>query len=306
MDAQLVLRAHGGSMRAGQLRRYVSKRRLQRAVAAGTVVYEPRGVYSFPGAERRRVLATTLRGVQSHETAAVHWGLALVREPTGVHISIPQKAQRNRVPHEVRLHYRDLSKDEMRDQATSPLRTVVDCLRDLSLEEALAVGDSALRIGMISADALRGAASRLRGPGSARVRTRVECLDGRAANAFESACRAILIEAGIAGFEPQLEIRSEGRLLARVDLGHRSLRIVIECESFAHHGDRQALRRDCRRYTALASLGWSVLRFSWEDVMFDPTWVATAVRLTIARVDRPAIAVQQPTAGVTKQDDRAA
>jgi very-short-patch-repair endonuclease len=49
--------------------------------------------------------------------------------------------------------------------------------------------------------------------------------------------------------------------------------MVLEAESFEWHGDRAALRRDARRYNAMVVDGWLVLRFSWEDVMFQPEYV---------------------------------
>jgi len=51
------------------------------------------------------------------------------------------------------------------------------------------------------------------------------------------------------------------------------LRIVIEADSFAFHGVREQLRKDCWRYDELVSRGWVVLRFAWEQVMFAPEWV---------------------------------
>jgi very-short-patch-repair endonuclease len=64
------------------------------------------------------------------------------------------------------------------------------------------------------------------------------------------------------------------------------LRIALEADSFAHHGTRSALIRDCRRHTNLTIRGWRLIRFSWEDVMFDPDWVIATVRRA---VDAPAI-----------------
>jgi hypothetical protein len=46
------------------------------------------------------------------------------------------------------------------DGVTDPVRTVIDCARDLPFDEALAVADSALRSGKVGPDALRQAAAR--------------------------------------------------------------------------------------------------------------------------------------------------
>lgn len=41
------------------------------------------------------------------------------------------------------------------------------------------------------------------------------------------------------------------------------------------------LVKDCRRGVNLTLRGWRVLRFSWEDVMYDQEWVVEVVRMGI-------------------------
>lgn len=180
------------------------------------------------------------------------------------------------------LHFRDYPPGSLEEDVTTPLETVIDCLRDASLPVGLSVGDSALGSGLVRREQLEARADALRGPGSAVVRRRLALLDGRAANAFESCARAILIEAGITGFEPQLTIRHRGQWVGRVDLANRALRIVIECDGFETHGGRGAFVKDLVRFTELVSAGWLPLRFTWEQVMFRPDWVLERVLDTIA------------------------
>ena len=164
---------------------------------------------------------------------------------------------------------------------TTPLRTVVDCLRDESLRVALSAGDSALRDGLVTHAELKAAVHALSGKGAALARSRVVLLDAGAANAFESCARAILVEAGLTGFESQVTIRDKDGWIGRVDLANRTLRIVIECEGFESHGGRAAFVRDLVRFTSLVSAGWRPLRFTWEQVMFHPEWVGRRVRATV-------------------------
>jgi very-short-patch-repair endonuclease len=93
-----------------------------------------------------------------------------------------------------------------------------------------------------------------------------------AANAFESAMRAIRNTVPGLHVEPQVVISSP-TCWARPDLVDRDRRIVVECESFEWHAVREGFRKDVRRYTLLVAEGWTVLRFIWEDVMFRPGWV---------------------------------
>jgi very-short-patch-repair endonuclease len=89
--------------------------------------------------------------------------------------------------------------------------------------------------------------------------------------------RALLIDAGITGFEPQVLI-TDGDFEARVDLADVQRRLVIEADGFEFHGTRKALVRDCRRHVGLAVLGWTSLRFSWEDIVGDGGYVVDSVR----------------------------
>jgi very-short-patch-repair endonuclease len=66
-------------------------------------------------------------------------------------------------------------------------------------------------------------------------------------------------------------------LYAVVDLGSEELQLAVEADGFEHHGTRQGLRKDCRRHTELSVFGWSSLRFTFEDVMYEPAWVRWAL-----------------------------
>jgi very-short-patch-repair endonuclease len=282
-----VLRAHGGAARWSQLDGRVSRRALQQAASAGDVVVD-RGTYYLPEADYVTRVARRLKGIRSHRSAAEHWQLAL--PPRGEDprhdIAIPPNAAPANVPSDVTLHYLELLEEDIEGDVLTPLATAAYCLRDLSTRDALSVGDSSLRSGQVQLCALRTRVAALRNRGAARARSRLDLLDGRSANAFESCCRVLLIEAGITGFEPQVTIRHNGFWIGRVDLAHRQLRIVIECDGFETHGTIEAMTKDCTRHTCLVSAGWLPLRFTWHQVMFQPLWVIAQVRDTIAAAQR--------------------
>lgn len=210
-----ALRALGGTARWKELRGHVSWRAVKHAKSVGEVVRDG-DAYSLVGTARDRVVARQLRGVRSHLTAAAHHGFALPpAETPAVHITVARHARRRSVPDDVALHYRDHLPCDLDDDVTGPLATVIDCLRDEPLRAALCVGDSALETGRVALAELTARAAGLRGPRSAQVRRRVKLLDPGAANAFESSCRAILLLAGIVGFETQVTIRHLGQGRAR-------------------------------------------------------------------------------------------
>ena len=98
--------------------------------------------------------------------------------------------------------------------------------------------------------------------------------DGRAANPFESCARAIAYD--VHGLDVRAQVWIAG--VGRVDLVDLELGIVVECESFEFHSDARSLKRDVRRYTACARRGLIVVRFTWDEVMFDPDYCRQALR----------------------------
>ena len=67
-----------------------------------------------------------------------------------------------------------------------------------------------------------------------------------------------------------------------VDFLWRNQRVVVEVDGFATHGTRQAFQRDRRRDQTLRLAGWSVVRFTWDDVTKEPRHVMEVVRATLA------------------------
>lgn len=277
MDPVVALLALGGAARAGQLRRVVRRRSLAAAVSDGRVSREGKA-YRLVQTDDSLVAARALHGVRSHRSAAQHHGFALPPGPETHDVLVPPGSKRARVPGSVRLHWGPTTEAEREAGVTSPLHTVVMCLRDLPLRDALSVGDSALRSGTVEHVALGDAVQVLRGPGSAIARRRFALLDARAENAFESSARAILLAAGIVGFQPQVSIRHGITWIGRVDLADRARRIVVECDGFEFHRDRAAFTKDLRRFTLLVAAGWRPLRFTWPQVMYDPAWVLARVQ----------------------------
>jgi very-short-patch-repair endonuclease len=159
-------------------------------------------------------------------------------------------------------------------------RTLVDCLREGAWDESLAVADSALRHGF-PPDRLKVLAREAQGPGSRQVRRAAREARAGAANPFESVLRAIALDVTGLSVRPQVPIRGRW-FLGRPDLVDEDLRIVLEADSFEWHGTRSALRADARRYNAFVINGWLVLRFAWEDVMFDAPYIRSILEGAVA------------------------
>ncbi|MCY7395559.1 MAG: endonuclease domain-containing protein [Nocardioides sp.] len=289
VSVSVVLTLLGGVATRSQLIAATSRAEVDQAVAAGEVVMLARGRCALPQADTSLALAHELSAVLSHRHAAVHWGWAVkvLPEPPDItvarnrHLSDAQVAR-------VRVHRAMLSGDDVTDGVTSRDRTLVDCLRNLPLDQALAIADSALRDGF-SHRRLAALARDTRGPGAAQVRHVAGLACVEAANPFESVLRAIALAVGGLSVRPQVPIYDPD-FLGRPDLVDEDLRIVLEADSFEWHGGRAVLARDARRYHALVVSGWLVLRFSWEDVMHRPQLVRETLVAAVARRTKAACA----------------
>jgi very-short-patch-repair endonuclease len=220
--------------------------------------------------------------VLSLTSAALHHGWPVKTVPDEPHITV---RRRRKIPPEkrcsVKLHYYDLLPEDIADGiATSKELTLLQCLRQLPFDDALAVADSALRDGEQAM--LRRVSRSARGPRSPQVRRVAEAARSEAANPFESVLRAIALDVRGLNVEPQQLVTSTTPWV-RPDLVDRDLKIAIEADSFEWHGGREALTRDARRYNLLVADGWLVLRFAWEQVMFDPAYVHGVLAAVVQR-----------------------
>ncbi len=237
------------------------------AVNDGRVIGLRRGAYAAPGADAALTEAVRLGGVLSCTSAARALGLPVLVD-RGVHVTVPRTwghASRPRV----RVHRRDLRPDEQLDLCTTPLRTVLDCARELPLREAAVVGDAALRAGL-TLEHLELEAGRASGQGAARLRRAVAALDGRAESPLETCLR--LLPVAVGRVEPQVWIDGVGRVDFVVDGW-----LVVEADGFEHHSTRQHYREDRRRSNGLVMRGYRLLRFTYEDVMHRPDYVVETV-----------------------------
>lgn len=272
--ATAALERLGGIADTRALLRLTTRRQLRRAVRRGRVLHASRGRFVLPSAHEAHRAAAELAGVVSLRSAAAHHGWGLKEQPPMPEITVRTSRKLAADRREgVRILWSNLEPDDVRHGVTTPLRTVIDCARHLPFDEALAIVDAALRSGLVTRDDLRWAI--VRGAGAGAVRRVFEHADGRAANPFESVLRALCIEAGL-DVEPQVPL-DLGTGVIQPDLLNRPLRLVIEADSWTYHARRKAHRRDCVRYNLLVIRGWRVLRFTWEQVMHQQSYVRWAL-----------------------------
>jgi very-short-patch-repair endonuclease len=276
-----MLARRGGWATLSELLQVSSRKALAAALERGEVQRIGLGVYAVQGLPSDQVAALSYDGVLSHTSAASARGLPLLVRPEKPHVTLPPKRRPRPGPPAV-LHWAPTLADERRRRITSLVRTVVDCSRILPFAEALAVADAALATGHLSRDELLAAAAAMRGPGCPNARRTAAAATRLSGSFLESILRALLIEAGIDGFEPQVLV-SNGRFRARRCPRSTRARLALEADGFEFHGSRRDFAADCHRYDELVAAGWLVLRLTYEQVIGDPAWVVATVRGALAQ-----------------------
>ena len=281
MIAVKALARLGGTATRHQLRlAVVHWRQVDAALEAGAIVRTARGHFVLPSVQVGQAAAHRLSGTASHTTAALHHGWKVKTSPSEPHVTVRSKRSLPRgAGAGVVLHWRDLDADDVVGWVTTPRRTVIDCCLDLPFDEALSVFDSARRDGVQIGDVIA-RADWLPARQRNRVRRVAAASSARAAGPFESVLRAIALEVAGLVVKPQVQIRYDD-FAARVDLADDDLRIVLEADSHEFHTSRKDFDRDCRRYNALVVRDWIVLRFTWEQVMFEPAVVRRMIEAAV-------------------------
>ncbi|MDN5764231.1 MAG: endonuclease domain-containing protein [Humibacillus sp.] len=271
------LTRRGGVATFGELRLVASERRIRQAVVVGSVLRRRRGRYCLPLGDDTRRIAHEMTATVSHRSAAVAHGWALKHAPTRPEVTVPRNRKVGAPGRRAAsVHWADLSPRDVVDGMTDPLRTVIDCARTLPFDEALAVADSALRSRDVRAAQLRQAVSKLRGPGRRQAARVAEHASPKAANPFESVLRAISLDVPGLRLVPQRGVLVAGVRIVP-DLVDLEAGLVVEADSYTFHTSRRQLVTDCWRYDELVLAGWRVLRFTWDQVMFEPGWVRSVL-----------------------------
>ncbi|MEO7069123.1 MAG: DUF559 domain-containing protein [Nostocoides sp.] len=281
-DVAHTMKQLGGLATWAELRRTHSKRAIRQARDDGRLVRLARRRYAVPSVAEAPREAHRRSATLSHLSAALAHGWKVKQPPALPTITVRRKRHVTAADRATAQYFfADLRAEDVADGRTVPLRTVLDCARTLPFNEALAVADSALRSRRVDRAELRAAAAAARGPGATGIRRVAEHADGRAANPLESVLRAIAVDIPDLVVVPQCEIAEPG-LYAIADLADVHHRLVLEAEGYEFHGTRRAWRSDARRFTSLAAYLWTVLRFTYEDLMYRPEEVRWTIEAWLA------------------------
>jgi len=268
MELREVVMTLGGVATFAELRESFSTREIAAAVSAGDIHRVARGRYVIHVAKDHQRVAQSMSGTLAVTNAALHHGWPVAHEPDRPWVSLP----RNRKVTPAMRSRAHIIHTAARGRATPPLQTVLDAARHLPFPDALAIADSALRCGDVGIVELLAAAQAARGPGAGVCRRVAELATPLAASPLESVLRALCLDIGLR-VRPQMAVNLP-TFIANPDLVDEELRIIVEGDTWLHHGSTpEKFNRDVERYTLLSSHGWLVLRFLWKQAMDDPDFV---------------------------------
>jgi hypothetical protein len=162
--------------------------------------------------------------------------------------------------------------------ATTAARTVVDLARWVSFRGGVVVADSALRNGVGRDEMQRVAGDCARWPGIRKAGEVIAFADGRAASPLESISRVAFQDWGLP--PPQLQVTlvwdEFGNPKTIVDFYWEEFGVVGEADGLLKYDDeeRLSLRAEKLRQEELETMGYIVVRWTWDDIWRRPEWVA--------------------------------
>jgi very-short-patch-repair endonuclease len=219
-------------------------------------------------------------GVLGFGTAAHLWGA--VTRPDRIEIIIPRASHRWRDP-SVRTHRIDLRPDAITTRNGLPIttrrETLLDHIGRLRGSEAHQLADRALQLGWLHPnDFARRCRQQPGRIGNTRMRLLDQVAGDGAAAESERLLHRILRGARISGWVPNLDLWHEGELIAVIDVAFREQRVAIEVDGMAFHSTAERFQRDRTRQNNLVRLGWTIIRFTWDDLVNRPGYVVAEIR----------------------------
>jgi hypothetical protein len=222
------------------------------------------------------------------------WSLPLDR----VHLT-HNRTNGGRIHKQLVVHATHVEPDEITIvndlRVTTPPRTVLDIARVMDFEQAVVIGDSALRLGLTTTNELREHLERARQRRGARKAAHaIAFLDGRSESIGESLSRVAIHRGGLPAPELQARVFTDAEVcVGRVDFLFAELGVIGEFDGASEqqselHSARpleQAVIAEKNREDQLHALGWMVVRWTWADLN-DPTRLARRVHSAAATAAR--------------------
>lgn len=289
MGIEELLRRQAGVLCLAQARGLgMSERTVRRRLAGGQWTILLPGVYLAAGHRRTdevRLRAASLWGGEHALVSgpgAAFWHGYLVSLPRPVGLTVPARCRR-RGPRGVRVRRRDIAPPDRATvrgvPLTGPALTVLETAA--VLPDGAAFLDRALQrhVGFPELHAAYCRSSGAHGMG--RAGELLVSAGDRADSIAERRLAGLLRRAGM------------GEVVLghpfgdyTIDLAFPAAMIAIEVDSWAWHSDVERFRTDRRKGNALVAAGWTLLRFTWQDIVDRPEATVAQIRAALQRARR--------------------
>ena len=277
----------------------LSARGARSRVEAGRWERSLRGVYraaDSPRSWRQDLLAACLAAgpaaVASHRSAAALWGLDGVG-PGWVELTV-SRPRAHRLPGVLVHRSTDLDPTMAIVRAgiptTDPARTILDLGAVIPVWRVEAALESALSRRLVTLTGLRVALDSVARRGRRGAGVLRALLEQRsdAARMSESVLEArvlrLLRDHSLPQPTLQYEVRVGQRLIGRVDFAYPRLNLAIEVDGYEFHSSLAAFSHDRARQNELVAAGWTVLRFTWDDLVHRPERVVNVLRRVLGAI----------------------
>ncbi len=193
---------------------------------------------------------------------------------TDIHALLPPGFRKDRIAG-VRTHVGRPAQTWMVDgvACTDRVRTVLDTAASLPREQAVAIIDAACIDNPARLEDLRILAS-LQPPlprrGRRRVARHLDLATAGSESALETLAMLLWRDGGLPRPEQQAVIEIAGRFIARVDFLWEAAMLVVEVDGLGKYAEPGELQQEKARQNALIAAGYTVLRFTWADVVHRP------------------------------------
>lgn len=247
----------------------------------GSVLWSPlRGWLALVGVRDERTWALQHGGVATCVTAFARHGMWVPHGPQHIHVRVNRETHSARVAAAAsapgivlhRMHLR-LPDRRPRHGVDVPLAALAVASGCVSPDELVAAADSALAAGLVEREDVLSLAAAL----PRRRRRGLERASALSGSGTESTFAAVLRRAGIA-FVQQAELLP--RHFVDFLIGTS---LVVEIDSQRWHGTPEQQARDRARDAALIARGYRVLRFTYEQALFQPERCLATILAVVRR-----------------------
>jgi len=240
----------------------------------------------------------------SHHTAAILWG-AVPPDTTDTHICVPESGPSRSVRQGIVAHRAEPGVEPVRHRGLLVAAPAAVFLQMAAvapdLVELVVLGDSLVRTGRITPEALVEVADEWDSKGARRARRAARLVRSGVDSPMESRLRMLIVLAGFPEPVVNVILRQEnGEWDLRLDLSYPELKLVIEYDGWHHLRQKKQWSRDLRRREWLERQGWRVIVINSDAFYNEP--LPTLRRIRDAMLDRGARRLPlRPPAGWNRQ-----